>query len=144
MVNEGLAEISSVMGMHSQTGTFIHKQNMVVFVDNVQLGIGNGQISVIFPGLVEKFVVDVQLQHIADLQPGVPVNALAVAFDSLQPYVFLSQGSGQQRNRFRKKTIQTLTGVVGSDSKFFHNNPCYFMFSSKCLLICSVNSSAAL
>ena len=51
---------------------------------------------------------------------GIPVNAFSVAFDPLQPDIFLGQGSRQQGNRFRKKTVQALARIVGADGKFFH------------------------
>ena len=91
--------------MHRKAGALVHKQNVFVLVDDVQLGICHGEVGVIFPGLVEKFVVDIQLQNVAFLQAGVPVNALAVALDALDADIFLRQRGRKQRDCLRKKTI---------------------------------------
>ena len=55
------------------------------------------------------------------LQPGISLHPGAVTLDALDADIFLGQGSRQQGNRLRKKTIQSLTGIVGADGKFFHN-----------------------
>ena len=142
MVNQGAAVLRAVVGMHRKAGALVHKQNVFVLVDDVQLGIRHGEVGVIFPGVVKKLVVDIQLQHVAFLQAGVPVNALAVALDALDADIFLRQRGRKQRNCLRKKAIQTLPRVVLADGKLFH--PFFPIFSSKCWLTCSVNSSAAL
>ena len=142
VVDQGAAIFRAVVGMHRKARALVHKQNVFVLVDNVQIGIRHGEVGVVLPGVVKKLVVDIQLQDIALLQPGVPVDALAVALDALDADIFLRQRGRKQRDCLRKKTIQTLPRVVLADGKLFH----VFlpMFSSKCWLTCSVNSSAAL
>ena len=65
VVNQGAAVLRAVVGMHRKAGALVHKQNVFVLIDDVQLGICHGEVGVIFPGLVEKFVVDIQLQDVA-------------------------------------------------------------------------------
>ena len=64
MVNEGSAVLRTVMGVHRQPRPLVHQQNVLILVDDVQLGGGHRQIGVVLPGLIEKFVVDVQLQNV--------------------------------------------------------------------------------
>ena len=142
MVDEGAAVFGTVVGMDRQTGSLVNQQDMLVFVNDVQFWGGHGQVSIVFPGLVKKFIIDVQLQHITGIQPGIPVNALAVAFDALQADIFLCQRGRQQGNRLREKAVQTLTGIILGNCKFFHL--ILPIFSSKWRLICSVNSRAGL
>ena len=86
-------------------GLFVRQQDVFVLVDDAQLGIRHGEVGVVLPGLVKKLVVDIQLQDIALLQPGVPVDALAVALDALDADIFLRQGRRKQRNCLRKKAV---------------------------------------
>ena len=59
VVNEGLAVFSAVVGVDRLTGLFVHQQNVLVLIDNVQLGGGNGQIGIFrFRGF-KKLVVDI-------------------------------------------------------------------------------------
>ena len=105
MVDQGSAIFRAVVGMHRKAGALVHKQNVFVLVDNIQLGGCNGEIGVVLPGLVKKLVVDIQLQDVGLLQPGVPVDALAVALDALDADIFLRQGRRKQRNCLRKKAV---------------------------------------
>ena len=105
MVNQGAAIFRAVVGMHRKAGALVHKQNVFVLVDDVQIRIRHGEVGVVLPGVVKKLVVDIQLQDIALLQPGVPVNALAVALDALDADIFLRQRGRKQRDCLRKKTI---------------------------------------
>ena len=106
--------------MDSQSRTLVHQQDVFVFIDDVQLGSGHSQVGIVLPGFVEKFVVDVKLQHIACVQTGVPVDALAVAFDPFQADVFLGQGGRQQGNSLCQKPVQSLPRIIGADFKLFH------------------------
>ena len=105
MVDQGAAVLRAVVGMHRKAGALVHKQNVFVLVDDVQIGIRHGEVGVVLPGLVKKLVVDIQLQDIALLQPGIPVDALAVALDALDADIFLRQRGRKQRDCLRKETI---------------------------------------
>ena len=65
MVNQGSAVLRSIVGMHRKTGALINQQNIFVLVDDVQPGGGHRQIGVILSGLVEEFVIDIQLQNVS-------------------------------------------------------------------------------
>ena len=67
VVDEGPAVFRTVMGMNGKSGPLIHQQDVFVLVDDVQLGRCYCQVGIVLPGLVEKLVVDVQLQHIAGI-----------------------------------------------------------------------------
>ena len=130
------------MGVHRKPGPLVHQENLVVLIDNGELRGGYGEIGVVLPGLVEEFIVDIQLEHIACRQPGVPLYPGAVALDAFDADIFLGQGGGQQGNGLGQEPIQALARVVGSDGQFLH---CPFpMLVAKCRSICSVNSRAAL
>ena len=59
MVNEGLAVFCAVMGMDGQAGLLVHQEDVFILVNNVQPGRCHGEIGVVRPGAVKKFVVDV-------------------------------------------------------------------------------------
>ena len=120
MVDEGPAVLRPVVGMHGQSRPLIYQEDILILIDDVQLRRGHRQIGVVLPGLFKKLVVDVQLQHVSRVQPGVPLDALAIAFDPLDADIFLRQRSRQQGNRFRQKPVQPLPRVIGADSEFFH------------------------
>ena len=120
VVDKGTAVLRAVVGVDSQPRPLIRQQNVLVLVDDVQFGVGHGEEGVVLSGLVEKFVVDVKLQHIPGLQPGVPLHPGTVALDALDADVFLRQRGRQQRDGLRKKPIQPLPGIVGADGKFLH------------------------
>ena len=142
MVDEGFAVFRAVVGVDGQSGPLVYKKNVVVFIDDIQLGIGNGQIGIVLPGLIEELVVDIKLQQVALFQPGIPLHTLAVQLDPLDADILLRQGGRQQGNGLCQETVQPLTGIIGTDGKFFHY--IFPIFSSKWRLICSVNSRAAL
>ena len=133
MVNQRPSIFRAVMGMHRKSRALIHQQNVVIFVDNVQLGRCHCQVGIFFPGFVKKFIVDIQLKHIPSLKPGIPLHTFSAQFDSFQTDIFLSQGGRQQRNSFGEKTVQPLSRVVGANCQFFHG----FLpvCSSKCRFI---------
>ena len=115
VVNEGSAVFRAVVGVYGQSRPLVHQQNLVVLIHDVQLGGGHGEISVILPGLVEKFVVDIQLKHITLFQSGVPLGSGTVELDALDADVFLCQRGREQGNGFGKKPIQPLPGIVVLD-----------------------------
>ena len=99
MVDEGPAVFGAVMGVDRKTGPLIHQQDMLIFVDDIQLGSGNGQKSIILPRFIKKLIVDIELKHIPRLKPGVPLRSGAVEFDALDADIFLGQRCGQKRDR---------------------------------------------
>ena len=115
MVNEGSAVFRAIVGVYGQSRPLVHQQNLVVLIHDVQLGGGHGEISIILPGLVEKFVVDIQLKHIAPFQSGVPLGSGTVELDALDTNILLCQRGREQGNGLGKKTIQPLTGIVMLD-----------------------------
>ena len=60
----------------------------------------------------QKFVVDVQIQHITDLQTRGDFRTLAVELDTLDADIFIQQRLRQIRKAFGQILIQTLIGVV--------------------------------
>ena len=142
MIDEGAAVFGTVVGVNGNARTLIHQQDVVILVDDGQLGNGYGEVGVVFPGLVEKFVIDIQLEHITLVQPGIPLHALAPQLDALDADIFLGQGGGEKGDGLGKETVQALACVVRSYDKFFHQ--IFPVFSLKWRLISSVNSWAAL
>ena len=99
MVDEGPAVFGAVVGVDSQTRALIHQQNMLIFIDDIQLGGGNRQEGIVFPGLIEKLIVDIELEYIPCFEPCVPLRSGAVELDALDADVFLGQRRWQQRHR---------------------------------------------
>ena len=65
MVDQCSAIFRPIVRMDSKTRPFVHQQDVLILIDNVQLRGRNGQIGIILPGLVEKFIVDIKLEYIA-------------------------------------------------------------------------------
>ena len=65
MVDQGPSVLRTVVGMHRKTRAFIDQQNVLVLIDDVQLGGGNRQVGVVLPGFIEKLVVDIKLQYVS-------------------------------------------------------------------------------
>ncbi len=119
MGDEGVDPLVFVRVDH-QPRAFVHQQQVLVLIKDVQLGLEDRQEGVFRGGGVEELVVDVQLQDIPLHQPGVPLGPLAVELDSLKADVLLGQRSGQQGEGFGQPPVQPLAGVVGADGKFPH------------------------
>ena len=101
-------------------GLFVRQEDVFVLIDDIELWRAYLEIGILLPGLFKKLVVDIKLQQIPGLEPGVPLGALAVHLDALEADVFLQQALRQQGHRLGDETIQPLAGVVGIDTKFFH------------------------
>ena len=115
---------------------------MLIFINDIQFGCSDSKVGIVFPRLIEKLIIDIELKHISGFQTGIPVNALAVAFDALDADVFLRQRGRKQGDRLGQKTVQALAGIIGADGEFFHLLlPILF---SKWRLVCSMNSRAGL
>ena len=108
------------MRVHGQTRAFVYQKKVFVLINDIQLWSSNGQIGVILPGLIEKFVIDIQRQHISGLQAGVPFGPGTVQLDTLDADIFLGEGRRQQRDGLCEKAIQPLSGIVLSNGQFFH------------------------
>ena len=86
--------------MDGLPGLFVDEQNVFVLIDDVQFRCTDGEVSVFLLGRVEKFVVDVKLDRIAEMEPRIAFCSLAVYLNALEADVFLKQRSGEQRNGF--------------------------------------------
>ena len=117
---------------------------MGIFVYNIQLGGSHRQVGVILPGLVEKFIVDIQLEHISRLQTGIPFGPCPIALDPFDADILLGQRSRKQGYRLAEKAVQPLPGIVLSYGNFLHNRYTVPGLDAKCSLILWVNSSAGL
>ena len=86
--------------MDGLAGLFVDEQNVFVLIDNIELRYVNREVGVFLLGGVEKFVVDVKLDRIAEMEPRIAFCTLAVYLNALEADVFLKQRSGEQRNGF--------------------------------------------
>lgn len=125
MINKGPAVLGPIMGMDRQTGPLVHQDDLVILIDDVQLRRRHGQVSIVLPGCIEKLVIDIELQNVADLQPVVPLAAASVALDALDADIFLGQGCRKKRYGLGKIPVQPLTGIVFFDGKLFHSGSRY-------------------
>ena len=128
MVYEGTAILCTVMGMHRKTWALVHQQDVLIFIYDIQFGCGNCQIGIVLPGFVEKLIIDVQLQHIARLQPHIPLCPAPIALDPLDTDIFLGQRCRKQRNSLGKKAVKPLPCIIISYSKFLHNAPIKYSY----------------
>ena len=115
MVDEGPAVLRAVMGMHGNPRPLIHQEDVVIFINDVQPGRSHGQIGVVLTWLVEKLVIDIQLKHISGFQPGIPLRTGSIALDPFDAEGLLCQGRRKQRHRLCQKSVQPLSGIVGTD-----------------------------
>ena len=122
MVDERAPILRAVVRMHGHAGLFVHEQDVFVLIDDVELRRRHRQIGVGLGGLVEKLVVDIELQHIALLQARVALRAGVVALDTLEADILLRQRGGQQRNGLCQKAVEPLPGVIAADGQFFHGS----------------------
>ena len=123
MVDERLAVFRAIVGMDSLPGGLVDQQNLLVLIEQVQLRCSYRQIGVVLVGLVEEFVVDVELHQIAGLQPGIPGGGPAVDLAALAPEHFLRQRPRQGRAGLGQKAVHPLAGVVGANGEFPHGRP---------------------
>ena len=119
VVDEGV-DLLCLIGMDHKARTLVQKKKVLILVKNVQLGLEEGEEEVVLPGLVEKLVVDVQLQHVPHRQALIPLAALPVALDALDADVFLQEGGGKQGQGLGHKAVQPLSCVVFADGQFTH------------------------
>ena len=122
MVDERAPILRAVVRMHGHAGLFVHKQDVFILIDDVELRCRHRQIGVGLGGLVEKLVVDIKMQHIALLQARVALRAGVVALDTLEADILLRQRGGQQRNGLGQKAVEPLPGVIAADGQFFHGS----------------------
>ena len=122
MVDERAVVLRAVVRMHGHAGLFVHEQDVFILIDDVELRRRHRQIGVGLGGLVEKLVVDIELQHIALLQARVALRAGVVALDTLEADILLRQRGRQQRNGLGKEAVKPLPRVISADSQFFHGS----------------------
>ena len=67
VVDQRPAVLRPVVGMHRKAGALINQKDILVLVDDVQLRGSHCQVGVVLPGLVEKFVVDIQMQNVSGI-----------------------------------------------------------------------------
>ena len=120
MVDQRSSVLRAVVGMDGQAWPFVHQQDLFILIDDIQFRHRHRQVGIVLPGLVEKLIVDIKLEHISRLQAGVPFRTGSVALDALNADIFLGQRRRQQRHRFCQEAIQALPRVIGADLKFFH------------------------
>ena len=121
MGDEGV-DVLPLVGMDQQAGALVHQEDVRVLVDDVQLGLKDGEEGVLRGGGVKEFVVDVELEKVALHQPVVPLGALSVALDPLETDVLLGQGSGEEGQGLAQPAVQALPGVVFCHGKLSHGD----------------------
>ncbi len=92
LVNQCSSVFRTVVGMYGQPRPLVYQKNIVILIDDVQSGGGNRQIGVVLSGGFKELIVNVQREHIAGLQTGVPLCPGTVAFNSLDANIFLGEG----------------------------------------------------
>ena len=106
--------------MAEHTGLFVHEQDVLVLVDDVEPRCADLEVAVLLARLFKKLVVNIEVQHVALGDARIAFCALAVELYALQPYVFLQQGFGQKRHRFAHEAVQPLPCVIFTNSQLFH------------------------
>ena len=119
MGDEGV-DLLMLVGVAEQAGALVEQQEVFIFIDDVQLGLKDGQKGVVLPWGLKELVVDVELQGVPLGEPDIPAGALAVDLDPLEADVFLGQGCGEEGESFGQPAVQALPGVISADGKGFH------------------------
>ena len=121
MSEEGVHPLVLIWVDH-QTGPLVRQQDVLILIEDVQLGLVEGQKGVLRGGLVEKLIVDIQLEHVPHIEAHVPLGALPVHLYPLEPDVLLGQRSGEQGQGLGQPAVQPLARVVLSDGKLLHGS----------------------
>ena len=120
VVDEGV-HLFRLVGVYHHAGRLVHQQQVLILIENVQPGLEEGEKGVLLGGLLKELVVDIELQHISHLEPGVPFGPLAVELDPLDADIFLRQVGGKQGHGLAHPAIQPLPGVIFSDGELPHS-----------------------
>jgi hypothetical protein len=119
VVDEGV-DLLRLIGVDHHAGPLVRQKEVLVLIEDLQFGLEEGKEEIVLPGLVEKFVVDVEGQHVPLPQALVPLTARAVAFDPLDADVLLQERRGQKGHRLAQEAVQPLSRVVFPDGQFSH------------------------
>ena len=106
--------------MDDHARRLVEQHEVLVLVNDVQAGRGDGEIDVLLVRRFKKLVVDVELQRIAFAQTVVPLGARAVDLDALEADVLLRERGGQQGNGLEQKAVEPLAGVIFVDDELSH------------------------
>ena len=106
--------------MDHQARFLIQQHKVLVLIHDVKAWLKEGEEHIFLPRLVEKLIVNIQLQHVPLGQPLIPGSPLAVDLDALYSNVFLQQSRGQQGQGLPHEPIQPLPGVIFSHGKLTH------------------------
>ena len=99
MVDKGV-HLFGFAGVDHHPGPLVRQKDVFVLIEDIQLRLEQGEEQVVLPGLLKKFVVDIDLEHVALRQPLVPLAPRTVALHPLDAYVLLQQRAGQQGHGF--------------------------------------------
>ena len=69
--------------MDHQARLLIQQHKVLVLIHNVKTWLKEGEEHIFLPGLVEKLIIYIQLQHIPLAQPLIPGSPLTVDLDAL-------------------------------------------------------------
>ena len=75
--------------MTQNAGLFIGQEDVLVLINDVEPGRADLEIGIFLARLLEKFIVDVELEGVSFLQARVALGALRVQLDALETDVFL-------------------------------------------------------
>ena len=109
-----------LVGVDHQPRPFVDQEQVLILIEDVQLGLEHRQEGVLRGGGVEKLVVDVKLEQVPLGQTGVPLGPLAVELDPLDADVFLGQRGREKGEGFGQPPVQPLAGVIGAHGEFPH------------------------
>ena len=119
VIDEGV-HLLRLVSVDYQPRTLIQQHQVLILIHNVKAGLKEGEEHIFLPRLVEKLIVNIQLQHVPLGQPLIPGSPLAVDLDALYSNVFLQQSRGQQGQGLPHEPIQPLPGVIFSHGKLTH------------------------
>ena len=118
-IDERIAALMLVL-MNNQTGGLIDKQDIFIFINNIDCGWraqeGEGAVAA-----VKKRIVEIERELIAGAKTRRNFTAFSIEFNTFGTDRFIQHGLREQRNRFCQKLIDTLSSVVTIDLKFPHN-----------------------
>ena len=108
-----------VILMDNKSVFLIHQQDIFVLIHHGDIRRGFKELILLFI-TAEKFIGQIQLQHIALGKSGRYLAALAVELDVFRAYALVHHALGQAWSRFLYELIHTLSCVIGIDNVFFH------------------------
>ena len=112
-------DIFMLVRVDHKARALIDQEKVLILIDNIQLGLKDGQKGVFRRRGVKKLIIDIECKQVSRIQACIPLGSLSIELHSFETNVFLSEWSGEERNSLAQPAVQPLSGVIFSNGEFF-------------------------